>query len=73
MAAEVEAVAKEVEAVAEEVEARRARPARALRWQQSWTKCAPLTAESEKRTPSLATTPTAKPSMCAKPHTSESP
>ena len=39
----------------------------------SSTKCAPLSALSEKRTPLFARIPTGKPSMCANPQTSVSP
>ncbi len=36
----------------------------------SWTKCAPLSADSENRMPLFATMPTGQPQMRANPHTS---
>jgi len=41
-----------------------------LRWQHSSMKCAPLSADSEKRMPLFAMMPTGCPQICAKPQTS---
>ena len=43
------------------------------RWLHSSMKCAPLSADSLKRMPLLATMPTGWPQMCANPQTSVSP